>query len=58
MSDSEQQLFLIEFLIERVNIPSVRAMLDEMLPVTTCVSFQVILPNFFKKFCSDENCFL
>ncbi|XP_033224195.1 uncharacterized protein LOC117177530 [Belonocnema kinseyi] len=42
MSDSEQHLFLIEFLVERVNIPSVRAMHDKMLPVTTCVSFQIL----------------
>ena len=42
MGESEQQLFLIEFLIDRVNVPSIRAMhTDNVLPVTTCVTFQV-----------------
>lgn len=39
---NQQQLFLIEFIIHQVNIPTVRAMHDEVLPNTqTCVSFQV-----------------
>lgn len=41
MGESEQQLFLAEFLVDKVNVPSIRAMHTEMLPVTTCVSFQV-----------------
>ncbi|KAK2581910.1 hypothetical protein KPH14_002366 [Odynerus spinipes] len=40
--EGNHQLFLIEFLIDRVNIPAVRAIYQEMLPVTTCVSFQVL----------------
>ncbi|XP_015517060.1 uncharacterized protein LOC107222283 [Neodiprion lecontei] len=42
MEGQEQQLFLMEFLVDKVNIPSVRAMHDDMLPVETCVSFQVL----------------
>ncbi|XP_015586035.1 uncharacterized protein LOC107263388 [Cephus cinctus] len=42
MEGAEQQLFLMEFLVDRVNVPSVRAMHEEMLPVTTCVSFQIL----------------
>ncbi|XP_078043409.1 uncharacterized protein LOC144473428 isoform X2 [Augochlora pura] len=38
----EQQLFLIEFLVDRVKIPVIRAMQDELLPACTCVSFQVL----------------
>lgn len=41
--DDSQQLFLIEFLVDRINIPAIRAIHQEMLPVTTCVSFQVVL---------------
>ncbi|XP_014611947.1 PREDICTED: uncharacterized protein LOC106791088 [Polistes canadensis] len=40
--DDSQQLFLIEFLVDRINIPAIRAIHQEMLPVTTCVSFQVL----------------
>ncbi|XP_015184046.1 PREDICTED: uncharacterized protein LOC107070397 [Polistes dominula] len=40
--DDSQQLFLIEFLVDKVNIPAIRAIHEEMLPVTTCVSFQVL----------------
>ncbi|KAK0180802.1 hypothetical protein PV327_003147 [Microctonus hyperodae] len=43
MADDDQQLFLIEFLVERVNVPTVRAMQEEdILPSTTCVSFQIL----------------
>ncbi|XP_012259382.2 uncharacterized protein LOC105687977 [Athalia rosae] len=42
MEDQEQQLFLMEFVVDKVNIPSVRAMYDEILPSVTCVSFQVL----------------
>ncbi|KAK0093531.1 hypothetical protein PV326_013341 [Microctonus aethiopoides] len=42
MADDEQQLFLIEFLVERVNVPAVRAMQEDILPSTTCVSFQIL----------------
>ncbi|XP_063984309.1 uncharacterized protein LOC135166174 [Diachasmimorpha longicaudata] len=42
MTGDEQQLFLIEFLVDRVNVPGVRAMHDEILPALTCVSFQVL----------------
>nr|XP_033328287.1 uncharacterized protein LOC117221435 isoform X1 [Megalopta genalis] len=38
----EQQLFLIEFLVDRVKIPVIRAMQDEPLPACTCVSFQIL----------------
>lgn len=40
--DDNQQLFLIEFLVDKINIPAIRAIHQEMLPVTTCVSFQVV----------------
>lgn len=42
MENQEQQLFLMEFLVDKVNIPSVRAMHDDILPVETCVAFQVL----------------
>ncbi|XP_031828395.2 uncharacterized protein LOC116425175 [Nomia melanderi] len=38
----EQQLFLIEFLVDRVKIPVIKAMQDELLPACTCVSFQIL----------------
>ncbi|CAL7935553.1 unnamed protein product [Xylocopa violacea] len=38
----EQQLFLIEFLVDKVKIPVIRAMQDELLPACTCVSFQIL----------------
>lgn len=38
----EQELFLIEFLVDKVKIPLIRAIQDELLPASTCVSFQVI----------------
>nr|XP_034172125.1 uncharacterized protein LOC117600606 [Osmia lignaria] len=38
----EQQLFLVEFLVEKVKIPVIRAMQDELLPACTCVSFQIL----------------
>lgn len=38
------QLFLMEFLIDKVNIPAIRAIHKEILPARTCVSFQV---NFY-----------
>lgn len=34
-------LFLIELLVDTVNIPKIRAIYDEILPAKTCVSFQV-----------------
>lgn len=37
----QQQLFLMEFLVDRVNVPAVKAMHNEIMPATTCVSFQV-----------------
>lgn len=39
----QQQLFLMEFLVDHVNVPAVRAMHDEIMPALTCVSFQVII---------------
>lgn len=47
LNKNEQQLFLMEFLIDRINIPTVCAMQEEMLPSTTCVSFQVHVSSFF-----------
>ncbi|KAK9310473.1 hypothetical protein QLX08_000226 [Tetragonisca angustula] len=42
----EQELFLIEFLVDKVKIPVIRAMQDEVLPACTCVSFQILnLPS-------------
>ncbi|EZA60159.1 hypothetical protein DMN91_010069 [Ooceraea biroi] len=38
----DMQLFLMEFLIDTVNIPSVRAIQKEVLPVRTCVSFRIL----------------
>lgn len=35
------QLILIEFLVDAVNIPTIRAIYDEILPARTCISFQV-----------------
>ncbi|XP_076170824.1 uncharacterized protein LOC143148406 [Ptiloglossa arizonensis] len=40
--DEGQQLFLIEFLVDRVKIPMIRAIQDELLPACTCVSFQIL----------------
>lgn len=37
----EGQLILIELLVDTVNIPTIRAIYDEILPTRTCVSFQV-----------------
>lgn len=37
-----QELFLVEFLIDRVNIPSVQAMQDDYLNVKTCIEFKVM----------------
>lgn len=36
-----EQLFLLEFLVDRVNIPAIRAIHEEILPSRTCISFQV-----------------
>ncbi|XP_011869236.1 PREDICTED: uncharacterized protein LOC105562782 [Vollenhovia emeryi] len=36
------QLILIEFLVDTVNIPTIRAIYDEILPARTCVSFQIL----------------
>lgn len=36
-----QQLFLMEFLVDKVNIPAIRAIHEEILPARTCVSFRV-----------------
>lgn len=47
MSD-EQKLFLIEFLVDKVNVPSVRAMQDDFMPAKTCVSFKVFFVNIKK----------
>ncbi|KAG6797770.1 hypothetical protein HZU73_07090 [Apis mellifera caucasica] len=38
----EQELFLIEFLVDKVKIPVIRAMQEELLPASTCVSFQIL----------------
>ncbi|XP_011694847.1 PREDICTED: microtubule-associated protein 10-like [Wasmannia auropunctata] len=35
-------LILIELLIDTVNIPTIRAIYDEILPAKTCVSFQIL----------------
>lgn len=50
MAAGTQQLFLMEFLVDRVNIPNVRAIGEQTLPATTCVSFQVSNPR-----CSCRN---
>ncbi|XP_014483368.1 PREDICTED: microtubule-associated protein 10-like [Dinoponera quadriceps] len=36
------QLFLMEFLVDNVNVPAIRAIHEEVLPATTCVSFQIL----------------
>ncbi|XP_077270548.1 uncharacterized protein LOC143901827 [Temnothorax americanus] len=36
------QLILIELLVDTVNIPTIRAIFDEILPAKTCVSFQIL----------------
>ncbi|KAL0102326.1 hypothetical protein PUN28_018692 [Cardiocondyla obscurior] len=36
------QLILIEFLVDTVNIPTIRAICDETLQTKTCVSFQIL----------------
>ncbi|XP_012541911.2 microtubule-associated protein 10-like [Monomorium pharaonis] len=36
------QLFLIELLVDTVNIPRIRAIYDEILPAKTCISFQIL----------------
>ena len=36
-----QELFLLEFLVDRVNIPSVQAMQEDLLAVKTCIEFKV-----------------
>lgn len=38
---SREQLFLMEFLVDKVNVPAIRAIHEELLPAKTCVSFQV-----------------
>ncbi|CAK9803005.1 hypothetical protein ANTPLA_LOCUS3409 [Anthophora plagiata] len=38
----DQELFLIEFLVDKVQIPVIRAMQEELLPACTCVSFQIL----------------
>ncbi|KYM97917.1 PREDICTED: uncharacterized protein LOC108778053 [Cyphomyrmex costatus] len=39
-------LILIELLVDTVNIPTIRAIYDEILPAKTCVSFQILnLPS-------------
>ncbi|CAG5081855.1 Protein of unknown function [Cotesia congregata] len=38
----KQKLFLIEFLVDRVSVPTVRAMHDEFMPAKTCVSFKIL----------------
>ncbi|CAK9797850.1 hypothetical protein ANTQUA_LOCUS1372, partial [Anthophora quadrimaculata] len=38
----DQELFLIEFLVDKVQIPMIRAMQEELLPACTCVSFQIL----------------
>ncbi|KAG7202341.1 hypothetical protein KM043_018669 [Ampulex compressa] len=40
--EGEQQLFLFEFLVDKVSIPVVKAMCEELLPSVTCVSFQIL----------------
>ncbi|XP_066591908.1 microtubule-associated protein 10-like [Prorops nasuta] len=42
MNLSEQQLFLVEFLVDSINVPAVHAVHDEILPATTCVCFQIL----------------
>ncbi|KAM0725392.1 hypothetical protein ACS0PU_008878 [Formica fusca] len=37
-----EQLFLMEFLVEKVNIPAIRAIHEEILPARTCISFQIL----------------
>ncbi|OXU24259.1 hypothetical protein TSAR_006740 [Trichomalopsis sarcophagae] len=59
MEDSDaQELFLLEFLVDRVNIPSVQAMHDDVLLVKTCIEFKILnLPPIY--ICQDtshDNC--
>lgn len=37
-----EQLFLMEFLVDEVNIPAIRAIHEEILPARTCISFQIL----------------
>ncbi|XP_072745714.1 microtubule-associated protein 10 [Anoplolepis gracilipes] len=37
-----EQLFLMEFLVDKVNIPAIRAIHEEILPARTCISFQIL----------------
>ncbi|KMQ98088.1 microtubule-associated protein 10-like protein [Lasius niger] len=37
-----EQLFLLEFLVDKVNIPAIRAIHEEILPSRTCISFQIL----------------
>ncbi|EFN88830.1 uncharacterized protein LOC105189711 [Harpegnathos saltator] len=39
---SGEQLFLMEFLVNNVNVPAIRAIHKEILPAKTCVSFQIL----------------
>ncbi|XP_058800738.1 uncharacterized protein LOC131669689 [Phymastichus coffea] len=49
-----QELFLLEFLIDRVNVPSVQAMQDDCLHVKTCIEFKILnLPPIF--ICQDAS---
>lgn len=44
MNPDTQELFLLEFLVNHVNIPSVQAMQDDILQVKTCIEFRVRQP--------------
>ncbi|XP_029177380.1 microtubule-associated protein 10-like [Nylanderia fulva] len=37
-----EQLFLLEFLVDKVNIPAIKAIHEEILPSRTCISFQIL----------------
>ncbi|XP_023246367.1 uncharacterized protein LOC111643189 [Copidosoma floridanum] len=58
MGDATQELFLVEFLIDRVNIPSVQAIHDDILPVTTCIEFRILnlAPIYVSQDTANEKC--
>ncbi|XP_011501523.1 PREDICTED: uncharacterized protein LOC105365126 [Ceratosolen solmsi marchali] len=38
----KQELFLLEFLVDKVNIPSVKAMEEDIMLVKTCIEFKIL----------------
>ncbi|KAJ8668001.1 hypothetical protein QAD02_009664 [Eretmocerus hayati] len=59
MADSyAQELFLFEFLVDKVNIPAVQAMQDDILSVKTCIEFKILNlpPILLCQDSSSDNC--